>query len=127
MPAGKKVLKEGESQNYGPSWYDAHAMLTDLHKKWPGRLQAALNVTHSVDGRSGWHFAILDCVYGTYYGDCGYGPAYPNGAKTMPAAIVHACIKAERYIDLNGLWDDDNLPSNQRHQATFQLAVDPVE
>lgn len=98
MPAGKKKLVEGDNQGYGPSWYDAAFAIHDLRKKSNVPIETVLTTSFAVDGTWGMYFAIREAGSDRIYGACGFGRAYPNGAKTMPAAVVHACIKAEREL-----------------------------
>lgn len=83
-------------KTYGPSWQDAAMELRRLRNVLPPGTVYLLSPTASMDGRWGLIFSIEARTSGTVLGACGYGRAYPNGAATMPAAIIHACIKAER-------------------------------
>lgn len=83
-------------KTYGPSWQDAAAELKRLRKVLPPGTIYTLSPVSSRDGHWGLIFSIETKTSGTVLGACGYGRAYPNGAATMPAAIIHACIKAER-------------------------------
>lgn len=85
-----------EGKTYGPSWQDASAELKRLRSVLPPGTIFTLTPTADRDGRWGLIFTIETKTSGTVLGACGYGRAYPNGAATVPAAILHACIKAER-------------------------------
>lgn len=83
-------------KQYGPSWQDAAMELRRLRNVLPPGTIYTLTPTASRDGQWGIVFTIETKTSGTVLGACGYGRAYPNGAATVPAAILHACIKAER-------------------------------
>jgi hypothetical protein len=87
------------STNGGPDWYDAHVLLSGLERKFGYRLRFEVQPITAVNGRWGFCVYVRVATGTTSFGSSGFGPAYPNGARTMAAAFYNAIYKATEELE----------------------------
>lgn len=118
MEYGKEERHSDAKQDYGPGWADVRDLWDWVQKEHSCKLCLEVELVSSVDRKKG-----LKCVFkakttDALMGGVGFGPAYANGARTLPAALLMALYEVQHSIDQRlgaGLpWD---------HLALFEPSV----
>lgn len=95
----KSVYFNSGDGERGPGWYDVFAALQRLRTAHGSDVQLRITTSSSVRNQWGLYAVVRRDGCPTIFGCCGYGNAYPNGARTLSAACYVALAKAESHLD----------------------------
>lgn len=98
----KSVYFNSGDGERGPGWYDVFAALKRIRETFGGDVQLRIVTSSSVRNQWGLYAVVRRDSHPTIFGACGYGNAYPNGARTLSAACYVALAKAENHLNEHG-------------------------
>lgn len=101
----------------GPGWFDVYDGLKRLRADSGCHVRLGIEPSGSVNGLWGLRAVVYLPNELTEVGACGYGRAYPNGAKTLAAACFQAVYRAECLL---GSYEDI-VSAGVVHQEAFAL------
>lgn len=102
----------------GPGWVDTYDALRRLRAQFGRDVTLCVDTSASVNNKWGLRAVVYLSGREAPIGVCGYGWAYPNGAKTFAAACYVALARAEGYASSVGRSIDtaepDKVPVEER-------------
>lgn len=105
---GAKGVASDKSE-YGPSWRDVYETWDRVEKELGLALELHARRTTSLAGVSGMRCLLAAAGEDVLLSSFGYGPAYPNSAKTFPAALYLALLGAEEAGQAHRVWTDGEI------------------
>lgn len=86
----------------GPGWVDVYDGLRRLRAQFGRDVTLCIDTSASVNNRWGLRALVYLSGREAPIGICGYGWAYPNGAKTFASACFLAVVRAEGFASSVG-------------------------
>ena len=81
--------------DFGPAWFDVFSALRRMRSEGDDKLELCIETGSNIRGDWGLYITVRRRGTRTILGACGYGRAYPAGAKNVPTACFRALLQAE--------------------------------